>query len=228
MSSDLQARLQRLIQGGETAQVEFKQQFTGPDKMAREISALANTAGGWLIVGVSDQGKILGVSTPEVLQKHLMDTCLYYLDPSVEAEAAVVDLQTRQVVVQEIPNSPHKPHRMGGQGRWVGQVYLRHGSFTVPASPEMNKILMSRDESQLAEILLDRLEQTLVEHVQEQDQITLKQYCREFNMSERRGHRILTQLLQVGVLNLFQHEREDYYGLNPLWLQRSGRTPLHL
>ena len=222
MSTDLSCHLQRLIKEGETAQVEFKQQFTRPERMAREIGALANTAGGWLILGVSDQGEILGVTERELIQTQLEQTCLHYLEPPVLAQVWEVILQRQLLIALHIPNSPDKPHQVAGEGDHDGQVYLRHQSCTVPASDEMIKVLMNRDESQWEPIPLDKLEQAVVDYLLQQGQITLKQYCRWVNISERRGSRILVKLLQAGVLNLFQQQRQDHYGLNPLWIQRAG------
>lgn len=211
---------------GESAQMEFKRQLIAPDKLAREIGALANTAGGWLVLGVSDQGEILGLEDADLVPEQLQHICLDYLDPPVQAHSQVVQCQGRTVVGLWVPNSANKPHQIRGQGRWAGQVYLRHQSYSVPAGPQMIKLLLSRDESQIGTIPLERLEQAVVDSVQTQGQISLKQCCDGLNLSERRGQRILTQLIRAGVLNLFQQDREDRYGLNPLWLERVGRVQL--
>jgi predicted HTH transcriptional regulator len=46
------ADLSYLISRGETMQVEFKAAIPRPTDLAREISALSNVGGGWLIIGV--------------------------------------------------------------------------------------------------------------------------------------------------------------------------------
>lgn len=212
--------IRQMIEEGETDRVEFKRQFTTLDKMARELSALANTAGGVMLIGVSDHGEILGVHGPDQVRQQVDDTCAYHVDPPLGVESLTVELAGKALVVVTVPNSLTKPHQLLGETRLAGQVYLRHHSFTVPASADMIKVLMTRDESQIETVVLDKMEQALIDYLQVNVQITLKQYCRWVNISERRGSRILTKLVKSGILNLFQHEREDYYGLNPLWLQR--------
>jgi len=56
------------ILAGESEKVEFKRQFPGSDKMAKEIAALANTAGGVVAIGVNDDGSVYGVDDTENLQ----------------------------------------------------------------------------------------------------------------------------------------------------------------
>ena len=43
-----------LIDSGEGPDVEFKRQFSSPEKIAKEIIAFANTRGGYLLFGVDD------------------------------------------------------------------------------------------------------------------------------------------------------------------------------
>ncbi len=219
--------LQQLIQTGETAQIEFKQQFTGPDKLAREIGALANTAGGWLVLGVSDQGAILGLEDPDGIPERLQGICGHSLDPPVSAHSRVERVGGKTVIGLWVPNSADKPHQVIGPGRGSGQVYLRHHSFTVPVDPEMIKLLLSRDESQIGLVPLERLEWAVVEYLQEQGQITLKQCCLGLNLSERRASRILIAMVRSGILNLFQLKQEARYSLNPLWLERVGSRKCH-
>ena len=55
-------QLKLLIAEGEGLTVEFKEKYTS--KIDRDIVALANTKGGVIIFGVSDDGKVLERSLP--------------------------------------------------------------------------------------------------------------------------------------------------------------------
>ena len=50
----------KLIAGGENAAVEFKRDSLHPEKLAKEIVALANLKGGTLLLGVEDDGRFIG------------------------------------------------------------------------------------------------------------------------------------------------------------------------
>lgn len=53
------------IAGGEDSFAEFKRDISQRSDFAREMIAFANTEGGYIIVGVEDDGAILGVSNPK-------------------------------------------------------------------------------------------------------------------------------------------------------------------
>ena len=57
--------IQQLVAQGEHVQQDFKFAITDARKIARSISAFANTEGGRLLVGVKDNGKIAGVRSEE-------------------------------------------------------------------------------------------------------------------------------------------------------------------
>ena len=57
--------LKNLIEKGENASIEFKKKANHPEKIIREVIAFANTSGGHLFIGVSDDRTIAGLKYPE-------------------------------------------------------------------------------------------------------------------------------------------------------------------
>ena len=53
--------LQRLINEGEHQQQDFKYRISDALKLAKSVSAFANTTGGRLLIGVRDDGQMSGV-----------------------------------------------------------------------------------------------------------------------------------------------------------------------
>ena len=53
--------LQQLIKQGESQNIEFKSSLSLRNEIGETISAFANTSGGIILIGVSDEKKILGV-----------------------------------------------------------------------------------------------------------------------------------------------------------------------
>ena len=51
----------KIIAEGESQTVEFKTRLPKGDDIARIIVSFANTAGGILVIGVDDKGKIVGI-----------------------------------------------------------------------------------------------------------------------------------------------------------------------
>ncbi len=102
--------LREIILGGESSTVEFKRKFTTTEKIAREIIAFANTTGGYLIIGVDDDGSVVGVDS-EKEQVSLVEVAVSAIVPPVEVTTEIVEIEFRDVVVVHVPNSVRKPHR---------------------------------------------------------------------------------------------------------------------
>ena len=65
--------LQRLVRKGEGQFLEFKRKANHPEKIVKELVSFANSGGGTLLLGVSDDGKLNGVRNPheDLSLKHI-------------------------------------------------------------------------------------------------------------------------------------------------------------
>lgn len=57
--------IKKVLKSEEGISLDFKQKVSSKEKIARTISALANTKGGIIVVGISDQKKITGIDPNE-------------------------------------------------------------------------------------------------------------------------------------------------------------------
>lgn len=205
--------LQSLIARGESEQVEFKQQLPSLSKLTRALSALANTAGGVLILGVTDAGEAVGVADIDQIHAQLKQAAQFWCDPPILIQTQIVVLQGQEIMVVEVPDSADKPHAVLEDAYGAGKVYMRQASSTLEASPQMIKLLVKRPAQPPVEPQ-NQLEQALLNYLAEHRRITLPQYCQLVNISKRRAQRILVKWMRAGHLNCFQHERVPYYALN--------------
>ena len=54
-------KITRLIAGGESETLDFKQTISDASKIAKTLVAFANNKGGTLLIGVRDNGSISGI-----------------------------------------------------------------------------------------------------------------------------------------------------------------------
>ncbi len=54
-----------LIKQNEGVRLDFKQKITSREKIAKTLAGLANTEGGYILIGVSDRKKIIGIDPEE-------------------------------------------------------------------------------------------------------------------------------------------------------------------
>ena len=96
--------LKLLLKEGEGLTVEFKERYTS--KIDKDIVAFANTRGGHLLLGVNDDGEIVGEKLTNKLKAEIVDLARK-CEPSISVENIS---QVDNVIVVEIKESHEKPH----------------------------------------------------------------------------------------------------------------------
>lgn len=122
--------LNRRLRTGEDSYTEFKERLDHPESIAEEVVAFANTDGGYLLVGVTDQGKIAGVTNPTQVALLLTQICRENVVPPLLPLIETFEIEARAVVVLEV-RGVHKPYRTKG-----GRYYVRAGPSKQDASPQ--------------------------------------------------------------------------------------------
>lgn len=122
-----------LIAQGEHRQQDFKYQVTDAEKLARSVSAFANTVGGRLLIGVCDDGTIAGVSSEEEI--YMLTRAAYRCcTPEADISFKTYHIDGHNVVVATIPPATMRPVcAIDSQG--VKTAYLRIKDENVVASP---------------------------------------------------------------------------------------------
>jgi hypothetical protein len=112
------AELARLIAVGEPGGVEFKASVPKKDGLAPSVAAFANSGGGWLLLGVRDDGSVCGFSAPGAANLHdwLRDSLQSRIDPLPLFRTRIVATGEGEVAVVRIPASVSTPHVLCGTG----------------------------------------------------------------------------------------------------------------
>lgn len=134
-----QEELLKHIKEGESDRVEFKSKV--PKDIGEEICALSNSQGGHILIGISDEGDILGCdikASKEKISQHMNN-----ITPPIEIEYDQLKIDDKEILVVNIPQSDH----LCGIG---GTVYLRTGTSKRPLS--IQEILSQGTETLLFEI----------------------------------------------------------------------------
>ncbi|HEY0426168.1 MAG TPA: RNA-binding domain-containing protein [Pyrinomonadaceae bacterium] len=114
--------LMRLIRGGEDTYLELKVKLSNSERITQGIVALANTAGGTMIFGVTDQLRVEGVNNPEGVQEELVRICREEIFPPIVPLIDSIAFDSgRRVVVLDI-DGKRPPYRTRD-----GRFYIRIG-----------------------------------------------------------------------------------------------------
>ncbi|MCY7376017.1 MAG: putative DNA binding domain-containing protein [Pyrinomonadaceae bacterium] len=115
--------LLRLIRGGEDTYLELKVKLSNSDKIAKGIVALANTDGGTMIFGITDQLRIEGVRNPEEVQAELVRICREEIYPPLLPLIDSISFDNARIVVVLDVEGKRRPYRTRD-----GRFYIRVGA----------------------------------------------------------------------------------------------------
>lgn len=104
-----QQDLIEIISKGESPYIEFKEEKIKPNDLAGEIVSFANMEGGTIIIGVSDEGIIKGVSIEDIEEK-IMNICRNNCIPNIIPIYKEIVVEGAKVVVLTIPKGVNKPY----------------------------------------------------------------------------------------------------------------------
>ncbi len=113
--------LRDIVELGEDSHTQFKKNFSSPDAIAAEIGAFANSAGGRILVGVSDNGEITGLSGEDVsrLNQMVSNVCSQKVEPSLEVRTENTRVDGKIVMLIKVPMGRNKFYLSNGQDIWV-------------------------------------------------------------------------------------------------------------
>ncbi|WP_246067940.1 AlbA family DNA-binding domain-containing protein [Legionella geestiana] len=137
--------IENLITQQEGKTLEFKRDLSSPKSLLKSIVAFANTAGGHLIIGISDDRQIIGVEQPLDEEERLCNLIADSISPRLLPSIELMTLNDKTLLVIEVFVSNTGPHWINSEGMAQG-VYVRLGSTNRQADQELITELQRRSE----------------------------------------------------------------------------------
>lgn len=204
--------LRLLIQKGENDQLDFKQEITSASKIAKTIVSFANHKGGRLLIGVRDNKSIAGIRTED--EKYMLTLASdFYCKPEIKLVINEWELEGKVILEAIVPEGKDKPYYAKGEdGKWW--VYVRVKDQSLLASKVVVDVLRRETENKDTLIQITSKEQALLDYLQKNHRITLKQYCKLINISRWRAGKILVNLISAGIIRSHNTEKIEFYTLS--------------
>ena len=102
-------RIKDIVKEGESQRVEFKRSLRLKNDIGKTISALANTDGGIILIGVSDEGEILGVDIGRKSVEDLANWVKENTDPQIYPDIRVHQVEGKKIIEISVKESGEKP-----------------------------------------------------------------------------------------------------------------------
>jgi predicted HTH transcriptional regulator len=208
--------LLELIEEGENLHCEFKRKFSSPEKIAREMLAFANTKGGYILFGVDDNKEIIGVESEKAEAELIKDAATTFCEPPVEYRLNYIDVEGKEIVIAEIPESDKKPHRVQDYLKIIeiskAVVMIRVNDKSIRASKEMVRIMKAdANNLSLTKYSIGPNEKRVFDYLNNNETISVKQLSELVNVSERRASRTLVKLVRAKLLAIHTKDNGEEF-----------------
>lgn len=159
--------LETLIKEGEGYTLEFKENLG--KKFAVEVVAFANSMGGKILIGVDDEGNIVGTDTSNNQRANIQNQ-ISQIEPRINVKVEVID----NIVVVNVPEGDDKPYS-SSEG-----YYLRAGAMC----QKMNRNEIREYLEDGGKIQFDRIINKKAKYPEDFDEETYNKFLKLSNISE--------------------------------------------
>jgi ATP-dependent DNA helicase RecG len=125
--------IQQLIAQPEGSTLDFKRDLSSLEKVVKTVAAIANTANGMVIVGVSDDRSVFGLKDPLRDEERLARAIACTIEPLLLVDIKHSTAEGKAVIIVDVPFAP-RPYYLTSAGP-VDGVFVREGSTNTRADP---------------------------------------------------------------------------------------------
>ena len=184
-----------LIKEGEHQQQDFKYRVSDACKLAKSVSAFANTDGGRLLIGVRDDGHLSGVRSEEEI--YMMHQAAYkYCRPEASIKFDTYHIEGRTIVIATVPPSDKRPvFAIDEDGKT--RAYIRIADENIVASPVLLTIWRDVQKQQGIVMTYTDTVRKLLDVMTEA--MTLNQLVRRSGIPRPKVITLLARIVRFGV-----------------------------
>ncbi|MCD6582392.1 MAG: putative DNA binding domain-containing protein, partial [Desulfuromusa sp.] len=126
--------INQIITTPESKTLEFKRDMSSHKPLLKTLVAFANTAGGKLIIGITDDRTVLGVENPLDEEERLTNMIGDSISPRLIPNIEMTTVEGKTLLMIKVFLSNTRPHHLNSEGAKQG-VYVRLGSSNRQADP---------------------------------------------------------------------------------------------
>ena len=201
--------IESLIEQGEHQQLDFKFEVTDSKKIARTLSAFANTDGGRLLIGVKDNGNISGVRSDE--EYYMIEAASrMYTRPEVPFEATRWEINGKTVLEIYIAPSNEKPHSAPDKDDKY-KAYIRVADENILANDVLYLAWQKRQKPDGTLLRISKPVERLFDYLDSHPVISTGQFCRVGRINYYTAKNILSDLLAINAMQYVVIDKHIMY-----------------
>ena len=195
--------IQNLIEDGEHERQDFKFKISDARKIARSISAFANHSGGSLLIGVKDNGKIVGVESDEEIYM-IEQAATMYCRPEQTVKCQSYRVEGKSVLKVDVAPAKVLPVKAQDDDRkW--KAYYRVADENMLASALHVKVWNAMQKETPSLISFSEKEYVLIDYLRDNDEITIEEYMKLAHVSKQTAEETLIKLCVMHTIDIKYH-----------------------
>lgn len=204
--------IKQLVSEGEHCHQDFKFEISDARKIARSLSAFANTEGGRLLVGVKDNGKIAGIRSEEEIYM-IEAAATMYCQPQIELETQTYAVEGKTVLEVRINEAASKPiYALDETNKpWA---YIRIKDENILATPVHIKMWQHTKKAEGAFVEFTEKEQLLLDTLREKEKVSFNQCCKLCKLNRKVICGLLADFIRFGLVEPIFSGHKFYFKLN--------------
>ena len=201
--------IKRLISEGEHCHQDFKFEISDARKIARSISAFANTEGGRLLVGVKDNGKIAGIRSEEEI--YMIEAAAnMYCQPNIELQTQTHHVEGKTILEIRIDEASAKPVYALDENN-TPKAYIRIKDENILATPVHLKVWQHSKKEKGTFFQFTEREKKLLEILKKEKQLTLNQCCKASKINRLTLCNLLADFIRFGLVSVVYDAHKFYF-----------------
>jgi predicted HTH transcriptional regulator len=214
--------IKRLIEEGESRNLDFKFEISDARKIARTFVAFANTDGGKLLIGVKDDGTIAGIRSEE--EKYMATTAAnLFCRPQIAFSSKEWEISKKVVLEIDVPRGPNQPYMaQTSNNKW--QAFIRVDDQNITANRILVKALRRKNSPDGTHIIYTGIEKKLLEYLEMHNSISLSKFTRITGISNRKAEQVLVNFLAIGIIEQFTDDMGIQYRLSEYFTENEPET----
>lgn len=200
-----------LIAQGEHQQLDFKFEVSDSKKIAKTLTAFANTDGGILLIGVKDNGNIAGIRSEE--EYYMIEAASeMYCRPKVPFETKEWNIEGKVILEVKVKASPVKPHLSPDKNDDY-RAYIRMNDENIAVSEILEMAWLKISDLNGTHLAISRPVEKLFNYLEVHPYITVSQFRKITRINYHTAKNILSDLLAIGSIGYQLTDKKIVYGI---------------
>lgn len=201
----------KLIEEGEHQHQDFKMRIDNSRKIAKTLVAFANASGGRLLIGVKDNGSVVGVNVDEEI--HMIDAAAnMYSDPPVEYKAQIWQHEYKKVLEITVLPSDTRPH-LAEIEKDVWECFTRIEDKIMKANGVQQKVWRNERKTHQGEFEYDKEKEKLFKYLNRRGSASFVTVSKITKLNFPLTEELLSNLISWGVLEMKYDKNKYVYAI---------------